>query len=142
MEDSNKLKTTRVDWGQEAHDHHGYASREERLEKRGMDDWELVEKIPESQQRIPKWFIAIIAVVLVAAFGLSFPFWGDRPDMERPWLTMGHLFAVGYLLLFGGVIYFMTRLYGSSHGGRLDADGKMVEGIDDDIEMPKRKRSK
>ena len=35
-------------WGELRKDNFGYASDKERLEKRGMEDWELVEKIPDS----------------------------------------------------------------------------------------------
>jgi len=129
--DQRPTGSAKVEWGKTPENHYGYASDEERLEKRGMDDWELVENIPKSQNRIPKWFIGVIIGVLMVAFGLSLPFWGDRPDHPRPWFTMGHLYAVLYFIVAGGVIYFMTRLYGSSEGGRLDSDPE-----NDDIDMP------
>ena len=125
------MDATHTEWGKIPEDHFGYASEEERLEKRGLEDWELVEKIPESQKRVPKWFYGIILGVLIVAFGLSLPFWGDRPDHARPWFTMGHLYAVIYLLVAGSLVYFMSNLYGSEHGGRLDSDH-----TDDDIDMP------
>ena len=37
------LKPTESKWGVERDDHFGYASEEERLAKRGLEDWELVE---------------------------------------------------------------------------------------------------
>jgi len=129
--DQHPMHGAKVEWGKTPDDHYGYASDEERLEKRGMDDWELVENIPKSQNRIPKWFIGVIIGVLIVAFGLSLPFWGDRPDHARPWFTMGHLYAVLYFIVASGVIYFMTRLYGSDEGGRLDSDPE-----NDDIDMP------
>lgn len=122
-----------TEWGKTPDDHYGYSSEEERLNKRGMDDWELVEKIPESQNRVPKWFIAIVIMVLLVAFGLTLPFWGDRPDHPRPWFTWGHLAAVVYALVAGGFIYFMVGLYGSKSGGRLDHDAE----DHDDVDMPK-----
>ena len=118
----DKLEPARSEWGQPDPDHYGYASEEERLKHRGLEDWELVEKIPESQQRVPKWFFVVIAIVLLAAFGLSLPFWGDRPDHPRPWFTWGHVLAIVYFAVAGGFIYFMVRLYGSGLGGRLDSD--------------------
>ncbi|TLS66323.1 hypothetical protein FEF65_10970 [Mariprofundus erugo] len=133
-DNTTTLGDTRISWGEKSPDHHGYASEQERLEKRGLEDWEMVENIHEARLRIPKWFIAIIVAIVITAFGLSLPFWGDRPGMERPWLTMGHLYALGYMLVFGGIIYFMTTLYGSGSSGRPDRDV-----IDDDIDMPKRK---
>ena len=51
-------------WGEETGDHFGYASDEERRARRGMEDWELVEKIPESQKGIPYWFGAVVVAVL------------------------------------------------------------------------------
>jgi len=121
------------EWGKIPDDHFGYASEEERLNKRGLEDWELVEKIPESQRRVPAWFIGIIIMVLLVAFGLTLPFWGDRPEAPRAWFTWGHVAAAVYALIAGGFIYFMTTLYGSKHAGRLDSD----QDIDDDIDMPK-----
>ncbi len=81
------LTPIKSQWGQHSDDHLGYASDEERLAKRGMEDWELVDKIPESQRGVPVWFIAVVVVVLLVAIGLSFPFWGDRPGFERSWFN-------------------------------------------------------
>jgi len=130
-ETSKKMSSAHVEWGKTPDDHYGYASDKERLEKRGMDDWEMVENIPKSQKRVPKWFYAVIFGVLVVAFGLSLPFWGDRPDHPRPWFTMGHVYAVIYMLVAGVFIHYMTNLYGSESGGQLDSDHE-----DDDIDMP------
>ncbi len=110
------------EWGKTPEDHFGYASEEERLAKRGMEDWELVDHIPESQRGVPKWFIAVIVVVLLVAIGLSFPFWGDRPGYERSWFNWGFVAALVYLVVAGGFVYFMVNLYGSHIGGRLDSD--------------------
>ncbi|MDX8401184.1 MAG: hypothetical protein R8K47_00985 [Mariprofundaceae bacterium] len=124
----------KAEWGRLPDDHFGYGSDEERRRRRGLEDWELVEKIPESQRRVPKWFIAVIVMVLLVAFGLTLPFWGDRPDHPRPWFTWGHLAAVVYFLIAAGFIWFMVSLYGSDRAGRLDND---PEKEDDDIDMPK-----
>lgn len=110
------------EWGKAPDDHFGYASEEERHAKRGLEDWELVEKIPESQRGVPWWFLAVIVAVLVVAIGLSFPFWGDRPGFERSWVNWGFLAAIGYLVLGGIFVYFMVNLYGSNIAGRLDSD--------------------
>ncbi|MGC2458346.1 MAG: hypothetical protein WA435_10150 [Gallionellaceae bacterium] len=109
-------------WGEKPEDHFGYASDEERLAKRGMEDWELVEKIPESQKGIPYWFVAVIIVVLLVAVGLSFPFWGNRPGYERDWFDWGFVAALFYIAAAATFVYFMVQLYGSSTGGRLDSD--------------------
>ena len=120
------------EWGKTPEDHFGYASEEERLAKRGMEDWELVEHIPESQRGVPKWFIAVIVVVLLIAIGLSFPFWGDRPGYERSWFNWGFVAALVYLLVAGGFVYFMVNLYGSRIGGRLDSDKTAEDGKSSD----------
>ena len=110
------------DWGSAPSDHFGYASEEERLAKRGMEDWELVDKIPESQRGVPKWFLAVVFVVVLVAVGLSFPFWGDRPGYERSWVNWGFLAALVYIAVAGTFVYFMVNLYGSKAAGRLDSD--------------------
>lgn len=110
------------EWGEVPNDHFGYTSDEERLAKRGMEDWELVEKIPESQKSIPYWFIGVVVVVLLVAVGLSFPFWGNRPGYEREWVNWGFIAALFYISAAGALVYFMVQLYGSSSGGKLDSD--------------------
>ncbi|RMH10838.1 MAG: hypothetical protein D6698_17245 [Gammaproteobacteria bacterium] len=110
------------EWGKIPEDHLGYASEEERHSKRGLEDWELVEKISESQNKVPYWFIGVILVVLLIAVGLSFPFWGDRPGFERSWVNWGFLAALVYISIGIGFIYFMVNLYGSKFAGRLDSD--------------------
>ncbi|PIW51520.1 MAG: hypothetical protein COW18_00605, partial [Zetaproteobacteria bacterium CG12_big_fil_rev_8_21_14_0_65_54_13] len=77
------------------------------------------------------WFYAVIIGVLIVAFGLSLPFWGDRPDHARAWFTIGHLYAVLYFIVAFIFIFFMVNLYGSDRGGRLDSDTEH-----DDIDMP------
>ncbi len=109
-------------WGEQAGDHFGYASEEERKMKRGLEDWELVEKIPESQKGVPYWFAAVVVVVLLVAVGLSFPFWGNRPGYERDWVDWGFVAALFYIAAASAFVYFMVGLYGSSEGGRLDSD--------------------
>lgn len=120
--DKSKLDSVSSEWGRQPEDHFGYASEEERLAKRGLEDWELVDKIPESQQNVPVWFIAVILVVLLVAIGLSFPFWGDRPGYERSWFNWGFVIALVYIAVAGTFVYFMVRLYGSHLGGHLDSD--------------------
>ncbi len=109
-------------WGEIPEHNFGYASDEERMAKRGLEDWELVEKIPESQKGIPYWFVAVIIVVLLVAVGLSFPFWGNRPGVERPWFDWGYIAAFFYIAAAATFVYFMVQLYGSSTGGKLDSD--------------------
>lgn len=120
--DKSELGAVRSEWGRQPQDHFGYASEEERLAKRGLEDWELVDKIPESQRNVPVWFVAVILVVLLVAVGLSFPFWGDRPGYERSWFNWGFVIALVYIAVAGTFVYFMVRLYGTHLGGRLDSD--------------------
>ena len=80
---------------------------------KGMSDDEIIAsgKGLESSNRVPKWFIAIVVVVVLMAFGLTIPFWGDRADSPREWFNWGHLAALAYMIVFGGFVYFMTTMY-------------------------------
>ena len=122
IEETGMTEAKASRWGEETSDHFGYASDEERLAKRGMEDWELVEKIPDSQKGIPYWFGAIVVAVLLVAVGLSFPFWGNRPGYEREWVDWGFVAAIFYISAAAALVYFMVQLYGSSEGGKLDSD--------------------
>ena len=129
-EDQAEQKTTpptdlkESKWGELPADNFGYASDEERRAKRGLEDWELVENIPDSQKPVPRWFIGIIVAVMLVAVGLSFPFWGDRPGYEREWIDWGFGAALLYVAVFGTFVYFMVNFYGSKIAGRLDTDQK------------------
>lgn len=109
-------------WGETPKDHFGYASEAERLAKRGMEDWELVTKIPASQRRVPYWFIAVVLIVLLVAVGLGFPFWGQRPGVKVQWFNWGFVAAIVYVAIAAAFVYYMTNLYGSERAGRLDSD--------------------
>ncbi len=124
-----KEKLTGIEsrWGEKPADHFGYASEEERLAKRGMEDWELVDSIPESQKPVPKWFFGVVLVVLLVAIGLSFPFWGDRAGFERDWVNWGFVVALVYITGAATFVYFMVKMYGSKVGGRLDSDKQSDE---------------
>ncbi|MFZ5595036.1 MAG: hypothetical protein ACOY4D_12410 [Pseudomonadota bacterium] len=97
-----------VEWGKTDDDNFGYVDEAERLKKRGLEDWELVEKIPESQHNIPYWFIAIFVALLLIAVGLNFPFWGDRPGYEREWFNWGLPLGVVYTTIAVIVIYWLA----------------------------------
>lgn len=120
--EERELPSVRSEWGRAPKDHFGYGSDKERLEKRGMEDWELVEKIPASQRRVPYWFIAVVVIVLLVAVGLGFPFWGQRPGVKVQWFNWGFVFAIIYVGVAAGFVYFMVNLYGSDRAGRLDND--------------------
>ena len=91
-----------------------------------MEDWELVEKIPESQRNVPYWFMAVVVIVLLVGVGLSFPFWGLRPGVEVHWTDWvkdpGFLGSLVYITVAAVFVYYMVHLYGSPLGGRLDSD--------------------
>lgn len=127
-------------WGEIPQDNFGYESDEERRNKRGLEDWELVEKIPQSQKGVPKWFLAVIAAVLLVAIGLSFPFWGDRPGYERAWVDWGFGAAILYLLVFGGFVYIMVNKYSPSVDGTEDMDA-LVTGNDGDKKITESKNN-
>lgn len=132
--DQPPLSDVKSHWGKQDKDNFGYASDEERLERRGMEDWELVEKLQESQPNIPYWFIAVVVIVLLIGVGLSFPFWGLRPGVTVNWVDWvedpGFLGAIAYVTVAGLFVRYMTNLYGSSTGGRSDSD---TEGQDESI---------
>ena len=128
---TSSLGTVQPQWGKADADHFGYKSDEDRKSKRGLEDWELVEKIPESQKPVPYWFFAIVLVVLLVGVGLSFPFWGLRPGDEHAWLDWGYLVALGYIAIAGSFVWYMVRMYGSSRAGRLDSDAEKEQPEDD-----------
>ena len=125
------LANEETHWGELRKDNFGYASDKERLEKRGMEDWELVEKIPESQRNVPYWFIAVVVIVLLVGVGLSFPFWGLRPGVVVKWTDWvkdpGFLGSLVYISVAAAFVYYMVYLYGSSAAGRLDSDKEGLE---------------
>jgi len=135
QQQADELGVAHSEWGKESSDHFGYKSEEERLAKRGLEDWELVDRIPESQRGVPKWFIAVILVVLLVAIGLSFPFWGDRPGYERSWFNWGFGGAIIYIAVMAAFVYFMVNLYGSSAGGKLDSDKTDEKAADDTLQQ-------
>jgi len=95
-----------------------------KITKQGMSDEEIIASGVglESSERVPKWFWAIIVVVVLVAFGLSMPFWGDRVDSPRPWFTWGHVGALAYISIFGGFVYYMTMMYGDDGGEAEDKE--------------------
>lgn len=109
-------------WGEKDAENFGYRSEEERLAKRGLEDWELVERIPLSQKPVPYWFFGVVVVVLLVGIGLAFPFWGTRPGQQRSWIDWGFAVALGYIGVAGYFVFYMVRMYGSSLTGRLDTD--------------------
>jgi len=98
------------DWGESSDDNYGYASDEERRDKRGLEDWEMVSSMEKSEAGIPFWFIAIFFVLLLVAVGLTFPFWGNRPGYERPWFDWGIPAGVAWVVVMSALIYYFVDL--------------------------------
>ena len=126
-------------WGELPEDNFGYASDEERRAKRGLEDWELLDSMPDSQKPVPRWFFGIIVAVMLVAVGLSFPFWGDRPGYEREWINWGFGAAILYAAVFGTFVYFMVNLYSSKMADRpsddkLSAEHKEEAAVSEDKE--------
>ena len=106
----SKSTTDEVEWGKDREDNYGYASKQERLDKRGLEDWEMVQTMNESTVSIPYWFIAIFFVLLLVAIGLTFPFWGNRPGFERDWFDWGIPMGVAWVVVMSFVIYYFVDL--------------------------------
>lgn len=97
-------------WGEQSNDNYGYRDDQERRDKRGLEDWEMVTSMEESSVSIPYWFIAIFIVLLLVAIGLTFPFWGNRPGYERPYFDWGIPLGAAWVIVMGFVIYYFVDL--------------------------------
>ncbi|MDQ6970116.1 MAG: hypothetical protein Q9M16_06385 [Mariprofundus sp.] len=115
------------------------------VKKVGMSDEEIIASGSglESSQRVPKWFWSILIVMILIAYGLTVPFWGDRAGSPREWFNWGHVAAFAYIAVFGSFVYFMTMMYGSddenaddeSHGDESgenqSGDSQAAEDVDE-----------
>lgn len=112
MSDSKEKKVLEsideAEWGKVDSNQMGYASEEERHKKRGLEDWEMVEKMQSSEHRIPYWFFALFGVLLLVAIGLTFPFWGVRPGYERSWFDWGIPAGVAWCVTMAAIIYYLV----------------------------------
>jgi len=99
-----------TDWGEGSADNFGYKSDQERRDKRGLEDWEMVTSMEKSEVSIPYWFIALFVVLLIVAVGLTFPFWGNRPGYERPWYDSGIPLGVAWVVSMSLIIYYFVDL--------------------------------
>ncbi len=97
-------------WGEKSTTNYGYTTDQERLDKRGLEDWELVETMEHSTASIPYWFIAIFIVLLLVAIGLTFPFWGNRPGYERPYFDWGIPAGAAWVIIMSAIIYYFVDL--------------------------------
>ncbi len=99
-----------TEWGEVSDDNYGYQDDQERRDKRGLEDWEMVTSMSESQVSIPYWFIAIFIVLLIVAIGLTFPFWGNRPGFERPFFDWGIPMGAAWVIVMSFIIYYFVDL--------------------------------
>jgi len=102
--------TQETKWGEIPQDQFGYKDVETRRAKRGLEDWEMLEEMEESETSIPYWFIAIFFLLLLIAIGLTFPFWGNRPGFERDWFDWGIPAGAAWVIVMSFVIYYMVDL--------------------------------
>lgn len=77
--------------------------------RKGLEDWEMLQTRKEPPLKVPYWFIALVAVLLLGAVLLSFPLMGTRSGFERPWLDWGLAVGVGYGLISLTAIYFFLK---------------------------------
>ncbi len=105
-----KINQSETQWGEVPEDNFGYEDDEERRNKRGLEDWELVQTMEETSTSIPYWFIAIFILLLLIAIGLTFPFWGNRPGFERPWFDWGIPAGAAWVIVMSFLIYYFVDL--------------------------------
>lgn len=99
-----------LDWGEESGNNFGYATEQDRKDKRGLEDWEMVTSMEKSEVGIPYWFLALFLVLLIVAVGLTLPFWGNRPGYERPWFDWGIPLGVAWCVGMSVIIYYFVDL--------------------------------
>lgn len=76
---SANLNAISNQWGEQPDDNFGYATEEERRAKRGLEDWELLEGMSDSQPGLFAWLhtvvgsvIAGIVVFIIVAYGIYY----------------------------------------------------------------------
>ncbi len=76
---ADNLEPVGHSWGSHPEDQFGYTTEEERRKKRGLEDWEMVERMSEPQPGIFAWvrtvagsIIAGILVFVLTAYGIYF----------------------------------------------------------------------
>lgn len=79
MEQKNKATSSGLDsvdnnWGANPEDNFGYTTEEERRANRGLEDWELLEKMSDSQPLVPWLRKVLIGIVVGVAIFLSFAY--------------------------------------------------------------------
>jgi|GEM_PF-4886116 len=64
-EKTNGLEPVGHRWGSQPEDQFGYTSEEERRKSRGLEDWELVERMSEPQPGVFAWLRTVVGSVIV-----------------------------------------------------------------------------
>jgi hypothetical protein len=70
-------------WGEVRDDNYGYANKQERLEKRGLEDWEMVQTMNESKVSIPLVYRYFHCVVNRCGW-FNFSILGQSPRLRTP----------------------------------------------------------
>ena len=70
----SKLESVDHDWGANPNDNFGYTTEEERLANRGLEDWELLEKMGDSKPLAPWLRKVLIGIVIGVTIFLSFAY--------------------------------------------------------------------
>ncbi len=120
-------------WGETPESHLGYKSKQERMDKRGLEDWEMVAAMEQSDNPIPYWFFAIFGVLLLVAIGLTFPFWGNRPGYERAWFDWGIPAGVAWVVVSSVAIYYMVDYRHIRAEKKAEAAAAKENGLSDEI---------
>ncbi|MEJ2574992.1 MAG: hypothetical protein P8164_15655 [Gammaproteobacteria bacterium] len=58
------LDPVKDDWGAQPEDNFGYTSEEERRANRGLEDWEMVDRMSDSQPGIFAWLHTVVGSVV------------------------------------------------------------------------------
>jgi hypothetical protein len=61
---SSDLDAVESKWGAQPNDNFGYASEEERRANRGLEDWEMVDRMSESQPGVFAWLHTVVGAVV------------------------------------------------------------------------------
>ena len=73
MTESNNERqkpATQNQWGEQPSDNYGYASDEERRAKRGLEDWEMVEQMSETESSLKTWGISFSSPIVTVRMGV------------------------------------------------------------------------
>lgn len=58
------LDPVKDDWGAQPEDNFGYTSEEERRANRGLEDWEMLDRMSDSQPGIFAWLHTVVGAVI------------------------------------------------------------------------------